>query len=269
MVRARCVLACVLALAGALWPEAGPVAAAEGLTVAAAASLQPVFGELVRRFEAAGEPRVTLVLGASGSLAQQMRHGAPYDLFASADARWVRGLADDGLIDPTSLHTYALGRLALVVRPPVPLPPGEAPLDARALALLKAPQVRVVALANPAHAPYGAAAEQALRRAGLWRALAPKRVYGENVRQALRFLESGNAEAALVAVSLLADARWPWRSVQPILHAPIPQTLGIARGSPRAAAARRFTALLATPVGQALLIRHGYEVALHPPRSGL
>src|SRR5262249_2632691 len=133
--------------------------------------------------------------GASGMLAQQLASGAPYDLFLSADEARVKELTASGVLLRDTVVEYARGRLAIWSR------------GRRFVALgeLATPAVLHIAIANPEHAPYGAAARQAISKSGLETKLAGKLVYGESVRQALEYAESGNAEAAIVAWSLVSD----------------------------------------------------------------
>lgn len=233
----------------------------ESITVAAAASLRLALPDIAAAFHEAGNPSPTLVFGASGSLARQIEHGAPYDVFASADEAWVKRLIEQGLIAADSLATYAEGVLALAVSTPDWPAGSDATLDATALRLLLRSRFRVIAIANPALAPYGNAAREALRRAGLWDALQPRIVYGDNVRQVLTYLETGNAEAALLAASLLHEAQGNWRPIAGSLHGPIRQTVGVLARSPRARQARRFVAFLFREQSRAILRRYG----LRPP----
>ncbi len=237
-----------------------PAWTAEGgsLTVAAAASLQPVFREIGRLFSAGAEGGGAIfVFGASGSLARQMEHGAPYDVLVSAEERWVAALAEKGIIESASVAPYARGRLALVLfRARGFRDPGK-PIGKAGLGRLAAEGVRHIALANPTHAPYGAAAREVLRNVGLWRALEAKLVYGENVRQALTFVETGNAEAGLVAESIAGSSRLTWLPVDDGLHRPIRQALGIRAATRHRAEAERFVALLTGSDGRRILSGFG------------
>jgi len=254
-------LPALIALAAALL-LAGHGARAGGgsgapLTVAAAASLQPLMRELGPAFRARERGEVTFVIGASGNLAQQLEHGAPYDLFLSADEGWVEGLAAKGVLDPATVRPYARGRLALVFATSVTPPKGMEVAGTGELAMLDTVAVRNIALANPAHAPYGKAAREALQAAGLWEWVRPKLVYGENVRQALTFVQTGNADAGLVAESIVRGGPLRWLPVAEALHAPLRQALGIRRGSIRRARAGRFVAFMQSPEGRAALRRYG------------
>ncbi|MFN0165300.1 MAG: molybdate ABC transporter substrate-binding protein [Bryobacteraceae bacterium] len=188
--------------------------------------------------------RVRFVFGSSGMLARQIAQGAPYDVFLSADEHRVRELSDQHALDPDIL-IYAVGRLAMWSKS----------LRLTRLAELTGPAVRHVALANPAHAPYGLAARQALERAGLWNQLKEKLVMGENVRQALEYASSGNADVALTAWSLVS--RRGGVLVPSDLHEPIRQSGGVVRSSRQKETARRFLAFLTSDRGRRLLRENG------------
>src|SRR5688572_5437706 len=148
------------------------------LTVFAASDLTFALKEVAAAFEQAMKVKVTLVFGSTGNLAKQIEHGAPADVFFSANQSFLDALAEKNAIITQTRALYAQGRIVLVTAKAS----GPRLGDLRALL---GDRVRRVAIANPAHAPYGRAAEEALRSAGLWDALQPKLVYGENIRQAL------------------------------------------------------------------------------------
>ncbi len=215
------------------------------LLVAAAADLAGIEQPVTAIFRKTTGRPAKFVLGASGLLARQIEQGAPYDVFLSANERFVADLAKSGRLRPDSVRVYAYGRLGLWSR------------DGSVTRLVQLREGRIVhvALANPEHAPYGEAARELLQNAGLWAALQPKVVYGENVRQALQFAESGNADAAITAWSLVFDSGGvllPDRG-----HAPIRQAGGVVAGRPDEAAAQRFLDLLASDEGRRILAAHG------------
>lgn len=225
-------------------------AQAQELLVAAAADLalaQEPVAEAVRR--EAGM-KVRFVLGSSGMLARQIEQGAPYDLYLSANERFVAELVASGRVLPESVRVYAVGRLGLWSRN----------RSVRGLTALVRPGIRHVAIPNPTHAPYGFAARQALESQGLWKAIEKKIVYGENVRQALQYAESGNAEAVITAWSLVRDKGAVL--LPDAWHSPIRQAAGIVAGSGRSKEARQFLDFLMSPAGQKLLNRYGF----FPPR---
>ena len=170
---------------------------AEEITVAAAADLNYALKDLAARFESKTGNKVTVSFGASGNLYSQIQSGAPFDLFFSADEEYPKKLAGAGMADASSLRTYALGHLVLWV-------PNESSLDPEKLQmeLLTQPAVTRIAIANPEHAPYGRAAMAAIDHYGLKSKVSGKLVFGENISQAAQFVQSGNAQAGLIALSL-------------------------------------------------------------------
>jgi len=169
-----------------------------GVSVAAAADLQFALPEIVADFRRLHpEVAVSVTYGSSGNFYSQLVNRAPFDLYFSADVSFPKKLVEQGLAPADSLFTYAVGRLVLWV-------PAASPLDVQKLgvAALRSPAVRHVSIANPQHAPYGQAAEAALRSLGVYDAVREKLVYGENVAQALQFVQSGAAEAGVLALSL-------------------------------------------------------------------
>jgi molybdate transport system substrate-binding protein len=224
------------------------------LLVLAASDLQMAFEEIVPRFRAATGERVETVLGSTGNLAAQIRHGAPADLFFAANEAFLDNLVDAGRIVPESRRLYAVGRLALVTAPSRDPPAG--------VAALADPRYRVVAIANPEHAPYGTAAREALRSAGVWEAVRPRLVLGENVAQTYQFARTANADAAIVALSLVAGlpgGAVPHAVVPADLHRPLRQAAGIVVGSRRPEAGRRFLDFVLSEEGRTILARHGFE----------
>ena len=225
-------------------------AQAADLLVAAAADLAPLTAALEQGYERETGLKVRFSLGSSGSLARQIENGAPFDVFLSANDQYVTELTGSGQLDASTVVTYAFGRIALW------FPGGMG----QSLDDLKKPQVKHVAIPNPQHAPYGVAARQALERRGLWKEIEPKVVYGENVRQALQFAESGNADAVITSWTLLQGrgtllpAEW---------HAPIRQAGAIVKSSAQPAAAQRFLKFLSGSEGRKILEKGG----LFPPHS--
>jgi molybdate transport system substrate-binding protein len=230
------------------------------LSVAAASDLRYALNDLVEAFKK-DHPDIGVAVsyGSSGNFFAQLANGAPFDIFLSADVSYPRELAARGLALPDSQFTYAEGRLALWV-------PAASRLQIETLGLnaLVDPGVTRVAIANPEHAPYGRAAEAALTSAAILEAVRPKLVFGENVAQALQFVQSGSAEAGIVALSLagappaaLAGRYW---IVPSDMHPPLEQGGVIMRGASRPDAARAFRAFLLGEPGRALLARYGFQL---------
>lgn len=237
-------------LGGCKSPTAAPV------QVAAAADLTVAFEEMGKLFEARTGQKVTFSFGASGALTKQLGQGAPFDLFAAANAAFVDGAVSSGACDGSSKATYARGHLVVWTKKG-----GSKPAT---LADLKGPAFKHIAIANPEHAPYGKAAKEALESAGLWPALSSQIVQAENVRQALQFAQTGNADAAVVALSLVVrDESGSTLAIDPKLHRPIEQTLVICRRGKNMEGGRRFAELVASAEGRRLLARYGFEASAH------
>jgi molybdate transport system substrate-binding protein len=242
-----------LVLAGWLILDGPAQQGDEPLTVAAAANLQFAFTEIGQLFEAETGQAVVFSFGSSGNLAHQIEHGAPVDVFAAANAAYVDELQAQDLIVASSRQVYAQGRVVLAVH-------RASGVQVTSLQDLLGADVTYVALANPAHAPYGLAAQQALQSAGLWEALQPKLVYGETVHQAMRFVQTGNAETGLIALAVADVPELDYTLVDASLHQPLNQVIAVIQGTPRLAASESFVAFVRGPQGQRVLRRYGFEV---------
>lgn len=230
---------------------AGAFAQTAPIRVAAASDLKFVLGELGALFERETGLKLAITFGSSGNLARQLVQGLPMDLFLSADEALIERLHKAGWARDAGV-VYARGRLAWVV-----------PKSSNAVLDTELSGLRgfggKVAIANPEHAPYGRAARSALQQTGLWDALKSQLILGENVSQAMQFVSTGAAPAALVALSLAwapeLNARIRHIAVNPRLHPPIVQrmALHLAAGS----GAERFYTFLQSPTAKQLLQQHG------------
>jgi len=243
---------CAAALLGSCEIRRAPRPKAK-LTVAAAANLTDVFAEVGRAFMAKTGNEAIFSYGSTAQLTQQIENGAPFDLFAAADTEHVDSLVSKGKLTADSRSVYATGQLALWI------PKGEQN-GVRELKDLTRQQVRFIAIAQPNLAPYGQAAIEALKNAGLWDALNPKLVYAISISQAKQFAESGNAEAALTAYSLVLHGRGTIVKVDPKLYHPIDQALAIVAASPQIELAKQFRSFLLGSEGRKILSQSGYLV---------
>ena len=223
------------------------------LTVSAAASLTGVLQEISARFAQTTGTRVTLNFGSSGQLAQQIAHGAPVDVYASANVAFVDDLDRQGWLLPGTKHVYAHGRLVLWT-------PSNSPLHLIRLEDVVHTDVRRIALANPTRAPYGVAAREALQAVGLWEQLQPKLVLGENVRQTMQYATTGNVDVALVALSLSQQHEGKHVVLPESLHQPIIQALAVVKQTKHEPEARRFVAYVMGPTGRTVLRKYGFAV---------
>ena len=219
------------------------------LLVLMAASLSEALPEVVERFEEETGQEVTLVPGATGTLAAQIENGAPADVFFSADESTVARLADAGRIRRETMRPYAEGRLAIVWREGIEPP-------ASLVALSEGPY-EVISIANPEVAPYGLAAQQALEGAAVWESVEGVIVRGGNVADAYQYVRTGNADAGIVALSVVDTDSEPYLLVDPTLHEPIRQVAGVVEGSTNPAA-ERFLDFVTGAEGQEILGRHGF-----------
>lgn len=219
------------------------------INVAAAANLQRALEPLAKAFKHNTGVKVVSSLGSSTQLAQQIENGAPFDVFLSADTAQVDRLSAKGLVAQGSQATYARGVLVLW-----------APkrLDLKSVQDLSNASVKRIGIANPELAPYGRAAIETLTALGLWPALEPKVVYGPNIAVAAQFSESGNADVAFTALSLVNERVEKPILIPESLHRPIEQALCVIKASPRAALAKSFTDFIMSKEGQAILAQSGY-----------
>jgi molybdate transport system substrate-binding protein len=241
----------------ATWPvgaqEAPP-------TIAAASDLRYALEEIAAAFREETGQEVLLSFGSTGNFARQIREGAPFQIFMAADEQFVLDLARDGLtVDDGVL--YASGRLALAI------PNAGSPLEADGTlenlrAALAEGRVTRFAIANPEHAPYGMRAEEALRHQGLWEALQPLLVLGENVAQAAQFALSGNADGGIIAWSLAlapelqAEGRFALLPAE--WHAPLLQRMALVQGA--GPVAQAFYSYIQQPAAREIMARYGFDL---------
>jgi molybdate transport system substrate-binding protein len=249
-----CLAASGPAPAGAEPPQARPAPA----LVAAAADLMFAWPDLVAGFARASGLRVTITTGSSGDLARQIAQGAPFELLMSADDEQVERLADEGVARDRGVR-YATGRLALCV--PSSVLPGRLGAVQDVRAALLDPRLKRLAIANPAHAPYGRAARDAMMHVGAWDRLRGSLVMGENAAQAMQFAASGSADGGLVPLSLSkapgVASHVTCAAVPADWHAPIRQRMALMKRAGPAAEA--FFAFLQGPEARAIFARHGFD----------
>jgi len=224
------------------------------LVVAAASSLRSAFEDIAAAFEQRTGQKVTLIFGSSGSLTAQIEQGAPIDIFFAANEGFIERLSDQSKTVPQTEQVYALGRIALAVN----LQSG---IRSPELSDLLNPDIRRIAIANPAHAPYGLAARQVLERDGLWEQIQPKLVLAENIEQAAQFLRTGNVEAAIIAWSVAGAPEIEYRLIESSLHQPMRHAAAVVAESPRQGLAGQFLEFVAGPEGQSIMQKHGFTAA--------
>jgi molybdate transport system substrate-binding protein len=229
------------------------------LVIAAAADLSSALKEVADGYENTSGVKVKLSFGASGALTQQIQNGAPFDLFFSADMDYPRQLVAAGFADGASLYQYSVGKLVLWV-------PADSPLDVehKGMDVLLDPTVKKIAVANPQHAPYGRAAVAALKHAGIYDRVSDRLVLGENVSQAAQFVESGNAQAGLVALAhAIAPAmqgKGKYWEVPADFYPPLAQGVVVLSHSQHKKEAAEFVQYVKTKDVSELLHRYGFTL---------
>ena len=233
-------------------------ARAENLSIAAAANFTGPLEALTAEFKKRNpSTKVTVATGASGSLIAQIKNGAPYDVFLSADLEYPQALVGSGEAEASSLFTFAFGRLVLwTTRPSVQL--------ASVAEAVRDPMVQKIAIANPDTAPYGRAARQVLGDLGVWADAFPKLVLGENITQTAQFVETGNADLGFVSLSVVLAPKLRekgrWLDVPARLHAPLAHGAVLTRRGAKSTAGKQFLEFLRTPAAKLILESFGYAV---------
>lgn len=235
---------------------AATAARGQEVRVAAAADLKFAMTNLADQFEKESRTKVSVTYGSSGSFFSQIQNGAPFDLFFSADVEYAKRLLADGFAEPGTLYTYAVGRIVIWM-------PRETKVNLTKQgwkALLDA-SVQKIAIANPEHAPYGRSAVAALQKAGIYGQVKSKLVYGENVSQAAQFVQSGNAQAGIIAQSLavspgMNDGK-SW-TIPAETYPPIEQATVLLNGAKNKNAARAFLEFVKSAAGREILLKFGF-----------
>lgn len=235
-------------------PGAKESAASDPIRVAAASDLTTAFEALAKSFETDRKVKVKFSFGSTGLLSKQIQEGAPYDVFAGANIRFVDDTAKSGACIEASKALYARGRIVIWSKDDSAKNVDIRTLDRR--------DFKKIAIANPDHAPYGTAAREALMSANVWKGVEQRLVYGENVRQSLQFAESGNSELAIVALSLAIVAGGTYSLIDENLHKPLDQALIVCRGGKRSGPPRpeatAFAEYVSSKAGRAIMKKYGF-----------
>lgn len=257
----------LVCLAALLLSPAAPVvraADAPALTVAAASDLVFCLEKLDDEFKRAN-PSVELktTVGSSGNFFAQIQNGAPFDVFLSADVNYPRQLIKAGLAEEKSLTPYAVGRVVLWT-----LRPEKVDVD-KGLDILRDPAVGRIAIANPEHAPYGRAAKAALEKTGVYEAVRERLVLGENIAQTAQFVQSGNVDVGIVALSLVLAPKLAgvgkYHLIPEANHPPLEQALVITKRGVANPLAARYVEFLRSPEARATFDAFGFRLPAPAP----
>jgi molybdate transport system substrate-binding protein len=245
-------------LLGFLFLPCARNAHAQSLRIAAASDLQFALADLAEQYEKQSGAKLAITYGSSGNFFAQIQSGAPFDLFFSADISYPRKLIAAGSADADSFVIYAYGHLVIWLSPDSPID-----LTPAGFRTLLDPRIQKIAIANPEHAPYGRAAVAALQKAGLYERLKSKLVYGENISQAAQFVQSGGAQAGILAMSLTfapAMKSGKYWEIPRDLYPPLEQAVVLLKSSSNKPAARTFLAFLHTESARDTLARYGFTL---------
>ena len=241
------------ALALCLTVAAMPAKAGDTL-VAVAANFAAAADEIAKAFTEATGHRVKYSFGATGQLYTQITQGAPFEVFLAADAARPELAEEEGYAVPGSRFTYAVGKLVLWSTDP-------AVIDAKGT-VLKSGAFERLAIANPATAPYGAAAIEVLKALGVYDAVQPKIVQGSSIAQTHQFIATGNAELGFVALAqIVMDEKGSRWIVPDDLYAPIVQDAVLLQKGEANEVADVFLRFLRGPEAVAIIQRYGYGIA--------
>lgn len=249
----------MLAIVGLLAMVSNPVSARSAeLIIAAASDLNFAFKDLIPEYERMTGDRVKLSLGSSGNFYSQIKNGAPFDVYFSADIAYPRKLEEAGLTVPGSVYRYAVGRIVLWAE-------NKAKLDvSRGIDVLRETATKKIAIANPRHAPYGRAAVAAMEHYGVYSLVKDKLILGENVSQAAQFVESGACDVGIIALSLaLAPAMktvGAYWEIPASAHPSIEQGAVILRSSKQQDAAQAFLDFIKSEPAQEVMKRYGFTL---------
>ena len=235
-----------------------PLQAAERLTLAVASNFRPPMEMLIAEFKRQhADVALEAAYASSAKLSTQIRQGAPFDAFLSADTAYAQSLQDDG---------FTAGPLLMVGRGRIVLWSANQDVQGMSLSDLDAPGMRKIAIANPDTAPYGERAMQALRASGVWDRVSSRLVYGENIAQAAQFVLSGNADVGIIALSqaLLPELaqRGAYAPIDDALYAPLEQVMVLTQRGKRNASAQSFMKFIAGAHARQIIAQHGYAPSL-------
>lgn len=221
------------------------------ITIAAAADLSFALKEISQKFERETGIKTVLSFGSTGMFTRQIENSAPFDIFFAASEKHIDELKDKGLIISDTKKLYAQGRIVLAVNK-------KSGVHAKNLEDLLNPSIKKIAMANPDHAPYGIAAMEALKKLNLWDILKPKLVYGENIRQVLQYIQTGNTQAGIIALSVADVPEITWMIIDYNIHNPINQAVAVIKTTKAEKEAREFINYVNGPQSRPIMKKYGF-----------
>jgi len=219
--------------------------------IAAAADTARAFEEVGKAFHKKTGITPEIQFGSSGLLAKQIEQGAPFFMFAAANKEYTDQVIAAGRCDAKSARSYARGKIVVWTHSGT-----AAPVKLEDLA---DPKFKKIAIANPTHAPYGRAAQQALQKAGIWDAIQPKLVLGENVQATMQYAQTGAVDASIIALSLaVVSDGGSFLQIDETMYDPLDQMMVVCGNGEEADAAHQFEDFMASPDGREIMTRYGF-----------
>ena len=232
-------------------PQSSPTHTGAELTIAAAADLVIAFKEIGDLYEKNTDNKVKLIFSSSGTAREQIENGAPYDVYASANIKFIDDLIEKDKIISDTKELYGIGRVGVATNIGNPQQVNE-------LSDLLRPEFKKIAMANPEHAPYGLAAKQALESVNLWEKLKDKMVYGKDIQDVLTLVKSGNVEAGFISLSVVNKDEVNFLLVDDKLHKPLKQAIAVVKGTKHEEEARNFIKYVNGEQGRKIMKKYGF-----------
>jgi len=224
---------------------------AKDITIAAAADLVLAFDEIGKLFERTYGIRTKIIYSSSGTAREQIANGAPFDVYASANIKFVDDLIKAGKIIPDTQELYGIGRVGAATSV-------KSKLRISSLNDLLKSDYKKIAIADPSHAPYGLAAKQTLEKFGLWDKLKDKMIYAKDIQHSLSLLNTGNVEAAFISLSVVNTKKVNFYLAEDKLHAPLKQSIAVVKGTKKEVEARKFIRFVNGTEGRKIMIKYGF-----------
>lgn len=226
---------------------------AKEITVAAAADLVVAFKEIAVMYEKENDCKVNLIFSSSGTAKEQIINGAPYDVYASANVKFVDELIEKNMVIPNTKELYGIGRIGVAISV-------DSKLKITSANDLLKNDFKKIAIANPDHAPYGLAAKEALISLGLWDKLKDKLVYGKDIQDTLSLIKTGNADAGFIALSVVNKKDVEFLLIDDKMHKPLEQAIAVIKGTKNEADARKFIKYVNGVKGREIMKKYGFKL---------
>ncbi len=221
------------------------------ITVSAAADLANAFKEISELYEKESKNKVNLIFSSSGTAKEQILNGAPYDVYASANIKFVDDLIKEKLIIPNTKELYGIGRIGIATSI-------LGKIKVNGVNDLLSPNIKKIAIANPDHAPYGLAAKEALISLGIWDKIKDKIVYGKDIQDTLSLIKTGNADAGIIALSIANSKDIKFIIIDDKYHNPLKQAIAVVNGTKNEKESKDFIKFVNGKKGRIIMKKYGF-----------